>query len=66
MVSSSFPTDAQVLMAVERLLRTSGYRSWNVVSVCDEANRYCYKTASGEIGTVRKDFLHDRIASGLI
>jgi hypothetical protein len=66
MVSSFFPTDVQVFRAIERLLRTSGYDSWNLVSVCDEASRYCYKTVSGEIGTVRKDFLHDRINSGLI
>lgn len=66
MVSSFFPTDAQVYRAIERLLRTSGYDSWNVVSVVAEAWRYSYKTVSGEIGTVRMDFLHERIAAGLV
>lgn len=51
--------------AIERLLKTSGYSSWNIVSVVDEANKYCYKTVDGTIGTVRKDFLQDRINSKL-
>jgi hypothetical protein len=51
--------------AIERLLKSSGYASWNVVSVTDEAKKYCYKTVDGDIGTVWKDFIQDRIDAGL-
>jgi len=66
MTRSNFSFEDKVHMAIERLLRTSGYNSWNVVSVADEAKKYCYKTVSGEIGTVDKTFLHSRINAGLL
>jgi hypothetical protein len=56
----------KVLLAIERLLLTSMYPSFNVVSVVDEANKYCYKTVDGTIGTVDKNFIHDRVNAGLI
>lgn len=54
-------TDSQIIIAIETLLKNTGYKSTHVVSVVDEANKYCYKTFDGTIGTVHKDFLHDRI-----
>lgn len=58
--------DDKIHLAIERLLRTSGNTNWNIVSVVHEAKKYCYKTFSGEIGVVDKDFIHDRINAGLI
>jgi hypothetical protein len=66
MASTFSPSEDQVFKAVERLLRTSGLSDWNCVSVVAEASRYCYKTFSGQIGTVRMDYLHDRIKDGMI
>lgn len=57
-----FPTDEQVFIAVETLLRNSGpMYCGQLVSVVEEANKYCYKTFDGAIGTVDKGFIKDRI-----
>lgn len=53
-------TYTQIFQAIESLLRTSGHCP-HLVSVVDEANKYCYKTFDGKIGTVDKAFIHDRI-----
>lgn len=53
-------TYTQIFTAVEKLLRMSGHCA-HLVSVVDEANKYCYKTFDGAIGTVDKAFIHDRI-----
>lgn len=50
----------KVFVSIEQLLRHSGYCG-QLVSVADEANKYCYKTFDGVIGTVDKGFIHDRI-----
>ena len=50
----------KIFLSIEQLLRLSGYCG-HLVSVCDEANKYCYKTFDGKIGTVNKSFIHDRI-----
>lgn len=50
----------QIFKAIESLLRSSGHCG-QLVSVVDEANKYCYKTFDGTIGTVDKLFIHDRI-----
>lgn len=65
MVASTLSFDDKVFKAVERLLRTSGHDSWMIVSVVDEANKYCFKKVDGTIGTVSKSYLHDRITDGL-
>ena len=55
-------TYTQIFTAIERLLRTSGAGYCpHLVSVIDEANKYCYKTFDGKIGVVDKAFIHDRI-----
>lgn len=64
-MTHSLSFDDKVFKAIERLLRTSGFDNWNIVSVVDEANRYCYKKADGTIETVDKSFLNDRINAGL-
>jgi len=51
----------KVFCSIEQLLRTSGHCG-QLVSVVDEANKYCYKTFDGVIGTVDKTFIHDRIS----
>jgi hypothetical protein len=56
-----FYTNDQITKAIESLLMTSGYQSWNVISVVDESAKYCYKTFDGTIGAVDKGFIHDRI-----
>ncbi len=65
MTRSTLSFEDKVFKAVERLLRTSGHDFWNIVSVVDEASRYCYKKADGTIGTVDRSFIHDRINAGL-
>jgi hypothetical protein len=65
MVRSTLSFEDKVFRTIERLLRNSGRESWNVVSVVDEANHYCYKTVNGVIGTVRRDYVHERIADGV-
>ena len=52
--------DDKVFLSIESLLRSSGHCG-QLVSVVDEANKYCYKTLDGKIGTVDKSFIHDRI-----
>lgn len=54
------PTYTQIFIAIETLLRSSGHYCAHLVSVVDEANKYCYKTFDGAIGVVDKDFIHDR------
>lgn len=66
MTSRNLPLDTKVFMAIERLLCTSGRESWALVSVVDEASRFCYKTVSGEIGTVDRSFIMDRVNGGLL
>lgn len=51
----------KVFIAIERLLRSSGHSCGHLVSVVAEANKYCYKTFSGEIGVVDQKFIHDLI-----
>lgn len=53
-------TYTQIFVAIETLLRSSGHCG-HLVSVVDEANKYCYKTFDGKIGVVDKKFIHDRI-----
>ena len=53
------PTETQIFIAIETLLRSSGYCG-QLVSVVAEANRYCYKTFDGKIGIVDMGFIHDR------
>lgn len=65
MTHATLSFEDKVFKAIERLLRTSGFNCWVLVSVVDEANKYCYKNQDGEIGTVDKSFLHDRINAGL-
>lgn len=55
----------KVFKAIERLLRTSGFECWNCTSVCDEVRNYTYKTLDGKVGVVSKEFINDRINSGL-
>lgn len=55
-------TYTQIFTAIETLLRSSGYCP-HLVSVVNEANRYCYKTFDGNIGVVDMAFIHDRINS---
>lgn len=54
-------TYTQIFTAIETLLRSSGLYCHHLVSVVDEANKYCYKTFDGVIGVVDKEFIHDRI-----
>lgn len=65
MVRSTLSFEDKVFRTIERLLRNSGRESWMLVSVVDEANCFCYKTVHGVIGTVRRDYIIDRINSGL-
>jgi hypothetical protein len=53
-------TYTQIFVAIETLLRASGCNCHHLVSVVDEANKYCYKTFDGKIGVVDKSFIHDR------
>lgn len=53
-------TNDQIFIAIESLLRTSGYCG-HLVSFYAESNKYCYKTFDGKIGTVLISFIHDRI-----
>lgn len=57
---NKFPFEDRVFLAIEFLLRAP------IVSVVDEANKYCYKTWQGEIGVVDKEFIDDRVNAGLI
>lgn len=57
--SANISEEDKVFMAIERLLNR------HIVSVNDEASKYCYKTVSGEIGTVGKEFIQDRILAKL-
>ena len=50
----------KVFIVIEYLLRQSK-PSIHLVSVVDEAKKYCYKTFDGTIGTVNKEFIHDLI-----
>jgi hypothetical protein len=50
----------KVFLSIQSLLRSSGHCG-QLVSVVDEANKYCYKTVDGKIGVVDKYFIHDRI-----
>ena len=59
---NKLPIEDKIVISIEQLLRTSGY-SGQLVSVVDEANKYCYKTFDGKIGTVDKSFILDRINS---
>ena len=49
----------KVHKSIEKLLNT------HVVSVVDEARKYCYKTFNGVIGAVDKGFIDDRVNCGL-
>lgn len=59
---NKLPIEDKIFISIEQLLRTSGYCG-QLVSVVDEANKYCYKTFDGKIGTVDKSFILDRINS---
>lgn len=52
----------QIFKSIESFLRSSGHCG-QLISVVDEANKYCYKTFDGVIGVVDKNFIHDRIWS---
>jgi hypothetical protein len=54
-------TYTEIFVAIETLLRVSGHYCHHLVSVVDEANKYCYKTFDGKIGVVDKSFIHSRI-----
>ncbi len=57
--------DDKVLLCIERLLKSNGESDCTIVSVVDEANKYCYKTALGKVDVVDKSFIDDRIIAGL-
>lgn len=58
-VAKEMSNDAKVYRAIERLLDS------HVVSVVNEASRYCYKTVDGVIGAVDMSFINDRVKSGI-
>lgn len=51
--------NAKIHAAIERLTNK------HIVSVNEEANKYCYKCFTGEIGVVDKSFIKDRILAKL-
>lgn len=53
----------KVFLSIESLLRSSGHRCRQLVSVVSEANKYCYKTFDGVIGVVDQKFIHERIST---
>ena len=58
-VAKEMSNDAKVHRAIERLLDS------HVVSVVNEASRYCYKTVDGVIGVVDMSFINDRVKGGI-
>lgn len=54
-MNSSLAYEDKVHLTLERLLQK------HLVSVVEESRYYCYKCFTGEIGVVRKEFIHDRI-----
>ena len=58
-VAKTMSFEAKVHRAIERLLDS------HVVSVVNEASKYCYKTCEGIIGTVDMAFIDDRVKSGV-
>jgi len=58
-VAKTMSAEAKTHRAIERLLDS------HVVSVVNEASKYCYKTCEGIIGTVDIAFINDRVKSGI-
>jgi hypothetical protein len=47
------PTYNQIFKAIELLTKM------HIISIVEEANNYCYKSFSGKIGVIRKEFVND-------
>ncbi len=58
MITNTSYTDGQIFKAIDSLLQVSG--RGHLVSVVDESNKFCFKTFTGEIGTIDKSFIYDR------